>query len=139
MEDNERYDLLKHDYDNLKKRFNRVVEETEYETRKKDMDIVFRCYQDLKNGLRSGDSGIRLIFNKVRKSIEDNDITIIDERYIRMRNCMFSDDYAEAVASDNFAFVIADGATRISKLIEDGFIDNKTGKVMKYAKVSVVI
>ena len=132
------------DYQNLQRRSleekRAIAKRASYDMLKK----ILPLYHDAKQGFFYKEKGAILLYNKFVKFLTDNNIGIINLDFFKQNtNEKFSEDYAVAISvkhpeeDDLFPETLSDLNNTIAAVLEDGFIDNETGKVISYAKVVV--
>lgn len=101
------------------------------------LDVFDIVYQDLELMHRNDNLvPIDKMFLKIKDFLLKNDLIVIDSLYIKEQyNNKFSDEFAEA----SFKLNACDEKehNKIAEIFSPGLLDNKSGKVLKHAKVSV--
>lgn len=133
------------DYQNLQRRS--LEEKRDIARRASDemFSKIIHLYQAAKAGLKYNEKGAALIYKAFIKFFNDNNIGIIDsEFFAKNTNNKFSEDYAVAVSvkrpDDDCLFPELKNAeldNTIYAVIDDGFYNIATKKVISYANVIV--
>lgn len=132
------------DYQNLQRR---SLEEKRAIAKRASYDMLLKIlplYHDAKQGFFYKEKGATLLYKKFVKFLTDNNIRVIDLNFFKEKtNEKFSEEYAVAIGvkhpeeDDLFPETLPDLDNMIASVVEDGFIDNETGKVISFAKVIV--
>ena len=123
------------DYQNYRKRCEKDRIASEFATKKDLLSKILPLYHDAKRGASYDERGAVLIYQKFKNFIKDNDITILNDDYANMNNGRFSEDWAEVIGTTPITG--NHSANDVAKIVEDGFLDNKTNMIISYAKVLV--
>lgn len=126
--------------------FQSAVQQEDHSTEIK-MNIlrkVLPIYHDVKRGCGYGEKGCQLIYRKFCKILNSLNIEIIDIDFFKKNTAgKFDDNFAEAVSvihpsEDNlFPEYHMQLDNKICKVVEDGFMDRTSGKIITFAKVIV--
>lgn len=133
------------DYQNLQRR---SLEEKRVIASQASNDMLLKIlhlYHSAKAGLKYNEKGAQLLYNAFVKFLSDNNIGIIDtEFFANNTDNKFSEDWAVAISvktadEDNLFPEMEDKEldNRIYSVVEDGFYNTVTKKVISYAKVIV--
>ena len=133
------------DYQNLQRR---SLEEKRAIAKQASNDMLLKIlhiYHSAKAGLKYNEKGAFLLYNAFVKFLNENDIGIINTDFFADKtDNKFSEDWAVAISikspeEDNLFPEMNDEEldNRIYSVVEDGFYNIKTGKVISYAKVIV--
>lgn len=133
------YQSLLLDYNNLKRRISEEKNTAFFNGRKEVIDILIHTYQELKYGERMKVNGLSEVLSNMKNRMISAGIVPMDSEFFHKMNDVFDEKYAQAVDSANFTFHIMGGHTYIDDVLEDGFYDTTYDKVIKYAKVRVII
>ncbi len=133
------------DYQNLQRR---SLEEKRAIAKQASNEMLLKIlhiYHSAKAGLKFNEKGAKILYNAFVKFLNENNIEIInDEFFANKTNNKFSEDWAVAISvktpdEDNLfpELETEELDNRIYSVVEDGFYDTVTGKVISYAKVIV--
>lgn len=132
------------DYKNLQRR---SLEEKRDIARRASYDMLLKIlplYHDAKKGMIYKEKGATLLYNKFKQFLIDNHIDIINSAFFKNKtNNKFSEEYAIAVSikhpneDEIYDEISPEIDNTIAHVIEDGFIDTTTNKIISYAKVIV--
>lgn len=124
------------EFTNYKRRQENINEENVKIITHATLTNFLPIYYDAKRGLQYGEQGCSLIFNKLLSIIQSYGVNPIDEKYLKEKcDNKFSDDYCVAIGTDKTDDETLDNT--ISKVVEDGFIDDRRSSVIAHAKVFV--
>ena len=102
-------------------------------------DIIsefINVYDAAKTGAKYNEQGPVLIFNAFKKSLQNLNITIIDNDFLNNHKISkFDDSYFDAVIKTQTDDETLDG--HINEIITDGFFDELLQETLVHAKVSV--
>ena len=106
---------------------------------------ILHLYHSAKAGLKYTEKGAFILYNAFVKFLADNNIGIINSDFFADKtNNKFDEDWAVAISiktpdEDNLfpELEAQDFDNRIYSVVEDGFYNTVTGKVISYAKVIV--
>ena len=123
-------------YQNLQKRIAKDIKRTHISVRRDIISEFINVYDAAKTGAKYNEQGPVLIFNAFKKSLQNLNITIIDNDFLNNHKISkFDDSYFDAVIKTQTDDETLDG--HINEIITDGFFDDLLQETLVHAKVSV--
>jgi molecular chaperone GrpE (heat shock protein) len=121
------------DYDNMKK----FMENKNINSKREAIsdiisNVISPIYNDLRRGVKNNIDGCELILNNLKSSLDKIEVSVIDD--VELTDRIFNTDCMEALSTSPCIEQLDD---TVEEVIDPGFIDNKTGKTIVYAKVIV--